>query len=137
MKAVSAHVVSCCVFDKPKKLCRTCIATFHTYFFKWANPGLFFVHFLPFLITISIIQIEKAQMVCLGFEPGAAGWQAQMKPRSLISYMIDCLADPVVHLLLLKSSMDHQSGKPFSNGHQKSPLTIMKNAISYESEKRG
>ena len=29
-------------------------------FFKWANRGLFFVYFCPFLITISIIQIEKA-----------------------------------------------------------------------------
>ena len=30
-------------------------------FFKkiWANPGLFFAYFRPFLITISIIQIEK------------------------------------------------------------------------------
>ena len=28
-------------------------------FFKWAKPGLFFVYFRPFLITISIIQIEK------------------------------------------------------------------------------
>ena len=29
-------------------------------FLKWANPDLFFVYFRPFLITISIIQIEKA-----------------------------------------------------------------------------
>ena len=28
-------------------------------FFKWANPGLFYVYFCPFLITISIKQIEK------------------------------------------------------------------------------
>ena len=27
-------------------------------FFKWTNPGLFLIHFRPFLITISIIQIE-------------------------------------------------------------------------------
>ena len=39
----------------------------------WANPGLFFVYFCSFLIPISItisIQIEKAYMVCLRFEPG-------------------------------------------------------------------
>ena len=29
-------------------------------FNRWANPGLFFVYFRPFLITISIIQIEKS-----------------------------------------------------------------------------
>ena len=28
-------------------------------FFKWANPGLFLFYFRPFLIIISIIQIEK------------------------------------------------------------------------------
>ena len=27
---------------------------------KWANSGLFFVYFRPFLMTISIRQIEKA-----------------------------------------------------------------------------
>ena len=27
---------------------------------KWASPGLFFVYFRPFLVTISIIQIEKS-----------------------------------------------------------------------------
>ena len=29
-------------------------------FFIWANPGLYFVYFRPFLITISILQIEKS-----------------------------------------------------------------------------
>ena len=40
-----------------------------------ANPSLFFVYIRPFRIPIpfSTIQIEKALMVCLGFEPGAAG----------------------------------------------------------------
>ena len=41
-----------------------------------------FVYFHHFLVTISIIQIEKTQMVCLGFEPATTGWQAQMKPQS-------------------------------------------------------
>ena len=46
------------------------------YFFKWTNPGLFFVYFHLFLIPTSIIQIEKSiDGLCLGFEPGgAAGW---------------------------------------------------------------
>ena len=35
-------------------------------FLKWANPGLFFVHFRPFLITISIIQIDKSMYGVLG-----------------------------------------------------------------------
>ena len=43
---------------------------------------VFFVYYRPFLIKISIIQIEKVWMVCLGFEPGAAGWKAQTKPQS-------------------------------------------------------
>ena len=33
-----------------------------------------FDYFRPFLITISILQIDKAQMVCLGFEPAAVEW---------------------------------------------------------------
>ena len=41
-----------------------------------------FVYFRPFLVTISIKQIEKVQIVCMRFEPEAAGWQVQMKPRS-------------------------------------------------------
>ena len=52
---------------------------------KWANPGLLFAYFRSFLVTISM-QIEKAQMVCLGFKPGAAGWKAQMKPWSYGSH---------------------------------------------------
>ena len=30
------------------------------FFFKWANPGLYFVYLRPFLITISIIRIENS-----------------------------------------------------------------------------
>ena len=33
---------------------------------KWANPGLFFVYFHYFLITVSIIQIEKSLDGVLG-----------------------------------------------------------------------
>ena len=51
-------------------------------FFKMGRSRPLFVYFRPFLITISIIQIDKAQMVCLGFEPAAEEWQAQMIPRS-------------------------------------------------------
>ena len=51
-------------------------------FFKMGQSRPLFVYFRSFLITISIIQIEKAQMVCLGFEPRAKGWQVQTKPRS-------------------------------------------------------
>ena len=42
---------------------------------------LFSAFLIQILITISI-QIEKALMVCLGFEPGAIEWQAQTRPRS-------------------------------------------------------
>ena len=39
-----------------------CLITIFNIFFKkkWADPGLFFVYFRPFLVTISIIQIEKS-----------------------------------------------------------------------------
>ena len=48
-------------------------------------------------------------MVCLGLEPGAAGWKKQTNPlcHGGIPYIFDCWADPVVHLLLLKSSRTH------------------------------
>ena len=42
-------------------------------FLKCANPGLFFVYFRPFLITISIMQVEIAEGI-FGIRPGAAGW---------------------------------------------------------------
>ena len=42
-------------------------------FFKLANPGLFFVYFRTFHNTIRL-QIEKAYMLCMGFELGAAVW---------------------------------------------------------------
>ena len=41
---------------------------------KWTIPGLFFVYFHLGLISISIIQTDKAKMVCLEFEPAAVGW---------------------------------------------------------------
>ena len=37
------------------------------------HPGLFFVYFRPFLITISIIQIEKSVDGVLGIQTRAAG----------------------------------------------------------------
>ena len=39
-------------------------------FLKMGRSQSLFVNFRSFLYTISIIQIEKVQMVCLGFEPG-------------------------------------------------------------------
>ena len=41
---------------------------------KMGQSRPLFVYFCIFLITMSTIQIEKAEMVCLGFEPAAAGW---------------------------------------------------------------
>ena len=35
-------------------------------FSKWANPGLFVLYSRPFLITISLIQIEKSVDGVLG-----------------------------------------------------------------------
>ena len=63
-----------------------CLGTFghkvHYFFEKLANPCLYLIMFVLFSITISILRTEKAQMLCLGFEPTAAGWKAQTKPRS-------------------------------------------------------
>ena len=44
---------------------------------KWAKPSLFLVIFIIFTwqyIALIWIWIIKAYMVCLGLEPGAAGW---------------------------------------------------------------
>ena len=48
----------------------------------WTNPGLFFVHLsfqkqLQFQFTQH--KLKKMKLVCLRFEPGATGWQAQSK----------------------------------------------------------
>ena len=59
------------------------------FFLKMGQSRPLFVYFHSFLVTISI-QIEKAQMVCLGFEPGAAGWQAQTKPQSYGGHIVGC-----------------------------------------------
>ena len=52
------------------------MCNFHELFFllKIGQSQTLFVYFRPFLVTISIIQIEKVSMVCLGFEPVAVGW---------------------------------------------------------------
>ena len=49
-----------------------------------------YVYINNFLVRISIMQIEKALMVWLGFEPAAAGWYAQTKPRSYGGHPIIC-----------------------------------------------
>ena len=41
-----------------------------------------FVYFRPFHFQHQLYKLNKAQMVCLGFESGATGWQVQTKPRS-------------------------------------------------------
>ena len=47
-------------------------------------PASFSVYFRP----LNMLQLKfkfkliKAEMVCLGFEPGVAGWKAQMNPLS-------------------------------------------------------
>ena len=54
----------------------------HEFFFKKMGQSRpLFVYFHSLLITI-LIQIEKSIDGTLGFEPGAAGWQTQTKPRS-------------------------------------------------------
>ena len=55
------------------------------FFKKWAYPGLFLFIFVLFLLQFQY-KLKKAQMVCLGFEPGATGWQAQTKPQSYGSH---------------------------------------------------
>ena len=42
--------------------------SFHTFLKKCANPGLLLSNFCPFLITISIIQIEKSVDGVLGIQ---------------------------------------------------------------------
>ena len=52
------------------------------YFSKNGQSRPLFVYFRPFLIIISIMQIEKSIYGVLGFELAAAIQQAQTKPRS-------------------------------------------------------
>ena len=53
----------------------------------WADPGLFLVYFRPFLIPtpISIIQIEKVMIVCLGFEPWPQDGRHKQNPGAHIN----------------------------------------------------
>ena len=48
-------------------------------FLKWVNHGLFFLYVRSFHMAniAQILYMIKEQMVCLGLEPGLAGWQAQ------------------------------------------------------------
>ena len=50
----------------------------------WTKPGLFlflFLSFLQFNNKFSTVDFKwKIQMMCLGFEPGTAGWKAQTNP---------------------------------------------------------
>ena len=56
--------------------------TVEYYIFQWANGGLFLDYYRLFYITRCKYKLMKAQLVCLGFEPGAAGWKAQTNPLS-------------------------------------------------------
>ena len=52
--------------------CFVILKYFYSFFKKWANPGLFLFIFVLFSLQFQC-KLKKAQMVCLGFEPGAAG----------------------------------------------------------------
>ena len=56
-------------------------------FLKRANTCLFLFIFVLFLLKFQL-KLKKVQMVCLGFEPRAAEWQAQTKPRSYGGHII-------------------------------------------------
>ena len=55
-------------------------------------------------------------MVCLGFEPGAAGWWAQMKPRSYGGHMLNTpvfVLNFIIHCVTAsKSSLSLTALKP-------------------------
>ena len=49
---------------------------------KWANPDLFSVYF-GFSTRHNLnFKLIRALTVCLGFEPGVAGWKEQTNPLS-------------------------------------------------------
>ena len=52
------------------------VCLYNCLFFKWANPGLFFGYFRLFYMKQIKYKFIKLLMVCLGLEPGAAGWKA-------------------------------------------------------------
>ena len=64
--------------------------------FKYGAIPVSLVDFRPFLTPISIIQNEKVLMVCLGFEPGAAGW-----------YQGAMTAAHVMNILLLNKRLEN------------------------------
>ena len=61
---------------------RYSVRTIPNYFFKWANPGLFFVYFCLFHMTQFKYKLIIALMVCLGLEPRAIRWKAQTNTLS-------------------------------------------------------
>ena len=67
----------CPIFFFNSKTCILCPVLF----VKMVQSQPRFVYFRSFLITIQI-QIENAQMSCLGIEPRAAKWQVQTDPLS-------------------------------------------------------
>ena len=79
------------------------------FFKKMVQSRPLFVYFRPFLITISIIQIKKGQMVCLRYKPVAAGWQAQTKPQSFGGRpKMNCFRITVYAVLRLKQDIRYK-----------------------------
>ena len=84
-----------CLWPKKNKL-PTAAATkkelhlgaFLIFFLKWANPGIFFVYFRPFLITISIIQIENSVDCVIGIRTWTKPWSYAGCP--LVFYFYFC-----------------------------------------------
>ena len=52
-----------------------------SFFFKWANPGLFLFIFCLFHIT-QLNKLMKVYQAGLGLKPRAAGWKAHVNPLS-------------------------------------------------------
>ena len=46
------------------------------------HPSLFSFHYFPNYLQIEVKTSERIRAQIVGVEPGAAGWQAQTKPRS-------------------------------------------------------
>ena len=55
-----------------------------------------FVYYCLFYVTQIKHELIKALMVCLGLEPGAAGWKAQTNP---LSYGGNILFNSLFHLV--------------------------------------
>ena len=80
MKAVSAQVVSCCVFDIQKKLSRAYMALFHTCLTMW-----------PIQLFISFLQLKelKAQvLICCAYEMPKQSRHLVIKPKAIFVWQL-------------------------------------------------